>query len=311
MITAASVMLAALNADNEEYEELPDWEKDAYWHFWIGDDHWRIPKPFEIGIVAGTIPERVALNLLGAQENEKLAWTLKHNLLGTFGFSGPYGLPIPQAMQPLIEVAANRSFFFDSPVEGMADEGKLPEARYDASTSDTMIKLGEWTGSSPKKLQHMLEGYTGTMGAYALGIVDVVTRWATNHPGKPEKRIEDLPAFRTLYRGDSPRSNRYVGQLYDDLTKAEQVYKTIEAYRGEGKESLADRLIDKHAGRLSALGMLRKVRSDMSQIRKEILDIQNDRDLSSRQKRELIDEMISLRNEIAKEAVQAVKKTKH
>lgn len=309
MIAAVSVTLAMLNADNEEYEELPEWEKDAYWHFWIGEDHWRVPKPFEIGIVAGTIPERIALNLVGAQENEKLAWTLKHNLLGTFGFSGPYGLPMPQAMQPLIETAANRSFFFDAPVEGMADEGKLPEARYDASTSDTMIKLGEWTGTSPKKLQHMLEGYTGTMGAYALGTVDVVTRWATNHPGKPEKRIEDLPAFRTLYRGDSPRSNRYVGQLYDDLTKAEQVYKTIEAYRGEGKDSLADKLIDKHEDKLAALRMLRKIRSDMSQIRKAILDVQNDQGLSAKEKRERIDELIALRNEIAKDAVQAVKQS--
>ncbi|MEI7308699.1 LPD38 domain-containing protein [Pectobacterium carotovorum] len=36
----------ALSWDDERYEELPDWDKDAYWHVWIGDQHVRFPKPF-------------------------------------------------------------------------------------------------------------------------------------------------------------------------------------------------------------------------------------------------------------------------
>ncbi|WP_267248500.1 LPD38 domain-containing protein [Yersinia sp. Marseille-Q5920] len=55
MITAASLALMALNWDDKRYEELQDWDKDTYWHAWIGDQHVRFPKPFEIGLMFGTL----------------------------------------------------------------------------------------------------------------------------------------------------------------------------------------------------------------------------------------------------------------
>jgi len=304
MIAAFSVALAALHAGDDRYDELPDWEKDMYWHFWLPefgetDKHFRVPKPFEIGAIAGTMPERVAHNLIGSQENEKVAWALKNAMMDSFGFQ------LPQFLLPPMELAANKSFFFDTPIEGMADEGRMPQARYDHFTSDTMVKLGEWTGMSPKKLEHALVGYTGTMGAYALGAVDVVTRALTDHPGKPKQRLEDLPAFKTLYRGDSPRTSRYLGELYEDLRAAEEVYRTIMLYRGEGKDVLADRLIDKHQDKLSSLGLLRGMRRDMAQVRNAMVAVRNDASLSAEEKREHLDELIKLRNEMAKAAVRA------
>nr|WP_330163160.1 LPD38 domain-containing protein [Yersinia frederiksenii] len=65
MITAASLALMALNWDDKRYEELQDWDKDTYWHVWIGDQHVRFPKPFEIGLMFGTLPERFVRALGG------------------------------------------------------------------------------------------------------------------------------------------------------------------------------------------------------------------------------------------------------
>ncbi|MEI7282264.1 LPD38 domain-containing protein [Pectobacterium carotovorum] len=45
-IAGLSLALLALSWDDERYEELPDWDKDAYWHAWIGDQHVCFPKPF-------------------------------------------------------------------------------------------------------------------------------------------------------------------------------------------------------------------------------------------------------------------------
>lgn len=45
--------------DDERYKELEDWDKDTYFHFWIGDEHYRLPKPFEVGVIFNTIPERI------------------------------------------------------------------------------------------------------------------------------------------------------------------------------------------------------------------------------------------------------------
>ncbi|MCW2482781.1 hypothetical protein J5224_27300, partial [Candidatus Symbiopectobacterium sp. NZEC135] len=66
-IAGVSLALLALNWDDKRYEELPDWDKDAYWHFWAGDQHIRFPKPFEIGLMFGTLPERF-VRMLGGED---------------------------------------------------------------------------------------------------------------------------------------------------------------------------------------------------------------------------------------------------
>ncbi|MEO8755683.1 MAG: LPD38 domain-containing protein, partial [Casimicrobiaceae bacterium] len=53
MLMAATLALMFVNHDDERYEELQEWDRDAYWHTWIGDQHWRIPKPFEVGSLFG------------------------------------------------------------------------------------------------------------------------------------------------------------------------------------------------------------------------------------------------------------------
>ena len=39
MIMAASMALMAVNWDDERYEELQEWDKDTYYHFWIDGQH--------------------------------------------------------------------------------------------------------------------------------------------------------------------------------------------------------------------------------------------------------------------------------
>jgi hypothetical protein len=77
-----------LNDDDDDYQELPDWEKDAYWHvfphFNGKKQHIRIPKPFEIGFVAGTMPERMwRAWVTETQPSEKVKWALMHGIKET------------------------------------------------------------------------------------------------------------------------------------------------------------------------------------------------------------------------------------
>ena len=50
VLALASAALALSNDDDDRYKELPEWEKDTFWHIFNGDDHYRIPKPFELGL---------------------------------------------------------------------------------------------------------------------------------------------------------------------------------------------------------------------------------------------------------------------
>ncbi len=291
-----SFALAMLNDDDERYQELPDWDKDANWHFWLGDEHFRIPKPFEIGIVFGTIPERLYHTMAGNQESEKLLWSISHNLWETMAIN-----PTPQFAMPMIESVANRKFFFDAPIEGMSDQGKLPEARYDERTSMTMRIVGDWIGMSPKKLQHLWNGYFGTMGMYALGAADAVSNWATDRPDRPAKGIEDLPVMKVFYRGDkAAKSTQYTTDVYDYWSEVEEIYRTIRAFRKEGKVEEANELQAENRNKLKYRRALGKARKQLGDIRDKMNRISRNRLMDADRKKERMDDLIAQRNAISK-----------
>lgn len=290
-----SFALAMLNDDDERYQELPDWDKDANWHFWLGDDHYRLPKPFEIGIVFGTIPERLTHTLTGTQDAEKLLWSIKHNLWETMAIN-----PTPQFAMPIIENVANRKFFFDQPIEGMSDEGKIESARYNENTSMTMRVLGEWTGYSPKKLEHLLNGYLGTMGMYALGIADMFADHATGRADKPDWKLEDLPVIKALYRGDTNKSTQYTTDVFDRWSEIDQVFRTINSFKKEGRTEEAEELRADNLEKLRYRRQLGKARNQLGDIRKQMDQLSRNRIITAEAKREKMDGLIEKRNAIAK-----------
>lgn len=58
-ITVPSLVLWYLNKDDPRYQELPQWQKDIFWVIPGKDTLYKIPKPFELGILFGTVPERM------------------------------------------------------------------------------------------------------------------------------------------------------------------------------------------------------------------------------------------------------------
>lgn len=295
-IALFSVFLAALNDDDEKYQELQDWDKDAYWHFWIGDDHWRIPKPFEIGIIAGTIPERIYHGwLTDNQPPEKVRQALVHAMAGTLSFN-----PLPQAIIPAVEAWGNRSFFFDTPIEGMADKGKRPEDRYNTYTSDSMVALGQTFGASPKVLQHLWEGYTGTMGAYALAATDMLVRGVQDGKApRPAWSVSDLPVAKSFYRGSSPaRSTQYVTDLYDRLEEVNQIHRSIKDYAAtdEGK---ARELLNENLDKLTYRKALTGASKRLADLRKAQKRISNDQTMTPEAKRKMLDGINAQINKVA------------
>ena len=65
-IALASMALYALNQalNPDDWDKMEDWEKDTYFHFWVDGEHFRLPKPFEVGFIFGTIPERMMEQLI-------------------------------------------------------------------------------------------------------------------------------------------------------------------------------------------------------------------------------------------------------
>ncbi|MDR3354939.1 MAG: hypothetical protein LBO21_07860, partial [Synergistaceae bacterium] len=146
--------------DRKEYEEMPRRIKDLFWLFKVGDTWVRIPKPDTFGM-AGSLAERV---LDAAYKKEPAAFRgLPRSLWDA-------GVPpvIPTLLLPWIEAYANRSFFTGRPIVSQKYDRLPPELQYAAYTSGVSKLMGEYTGISPLKIDHVLRGIGGTLGSEAL-----------------------------------------------------------------------------------------------------------------------------------------------
>lgn len=298
MITAASLALLAHNWDDERYEGLPDWDKDANWHFWLGDHHWRIPKPFEIGVLFGTIPERMVRALGDKDTGAQFGKAVARAIGDTFALN-----PIPQIAKPVVETTVNYDFFKGGPIDGPQDLNVRAEARYNEQTSLLMRELGELTGFSPKQLEHLVIGYTGTMGSYVMAAADGLIRAA--RPGESASwRADEIPLVKAVYRGTGPaKSTQHMEEFYRMLNEVNQLKRTVDQYRSEGLTDKANELLEEQGGILKSRRSLSRTQQQVRVVRNKIELIQRDRTLAAEEKRRRIDEMLARRNDLVYQAV--------
>jgi hypothetical protein len=311
------------------YDELEDWDKDAYWHIAPGTDrHTRIPKPFEIGLVVGTGVERMyeamRYQLTEGESGDRPSKTwdaLMRGIMETMAIN-----PIPQLARGPAELQANRNFHFDSPIESLGDDKKAPEDRFGPRTSRparyasrAMTALvGDEHAVSPKKLDHLWRSYTAGMGGYLLDSADWVVRKAEGAPPEPEMALRDYPLVGRFMRGDTPGSTRYVDEFYTlrerALMQSTRVKEAVidgnaaKAARVEAEHGwlLGERIASKQAkGGFMHAGVraLTKVADRMGDLRKADQAIYDSRTMGRKEKREALDANTRERNALVKKMV--------
>ena len=298
LITAASLALLAQNWDDERYEELPDWDKDANWHFWLGDQHWRIPKPFEIGVMFGTIPERMVRAMGEKDTGAQFGKAVARAIGDTFALN-----TTPQIVKPMVEAAFNYDSFRGGPIDGPQDLAVKAEARYNEQTSLLMRELGELTGFSPKQLEHLVIGYTGTMGSYVMAAADGLIR--ASRPGESASwRADEIPLVKAVYRGTGPaKSTQHMEEFYRMLNEVNQLKRTVDQYRSEGLTDRANELLEEQGGILKSRRSLSRTQQQVRVVRNKIELIQRDKTMAAEEKRRRIDEMLARRNDLVYQAV--------
>ncbi len=244
MLMGASLALLAANWDNPDYEKLPEWEKDAYYHLWVDGKQFRIPKPFEVGAIFSTIPERFIRAAAGRDDTELGAERLLAMFLDTFSLD-----PTPQLFAPIIEQVANRDFFRDRPIVGLGHERLRPEAQYKPSTSETAKLVGRVMPDalgpvgSPVRIEHLLKAYFGTLGGYLLGMSDALVGMFGDQAPRPIPRLDQLPVLKRFFREQPSFSTKWSTEFYDLKREADELYSTIRALRRQGDTARANELV--------------------------------------------------------------------
>lgn len=305
LIMVASLLLALANDGEDWYEELPDWDKDTYWHFKVAGKHFRIPKPFEIGVIFATYPERIGRYLKGLDSGSKTARRLWANARDQLAIDLR-----PQLIRPMVDAYYNRDSFRERPIETVSDEGKLPQARYSTLTSDTTRVVGQGLAPvvnaldmGPKKLEFLVQGYFGTAGMYALALSDMLVRELEGKPAGPTMRWDDVPLVRTFYREDPARATQFESDLYSLRDQVGKIARTLKAYQRDGDAAKASEILLEHRAKLGVQGALERSARTLSSLNKARDQIMLDEDMAPAEKRARLDELQRKRNALARQVM--------
>ncbi len=309
IITGATLALLGSNWDDERYWELPEWERDIYYHFWLGGQHIRIPKPFEVGQILSTVPERMFEFMGKTGDGKLLAKRMLTMLSETFAMN-----PLPQVMKPAAERAMNFNTFTGLPIISRGDEFKQPEQQFNVFTSESLREMAEampdfapeWM-RSPKTLEHFVRGYFGSLGMYALTASDAITRAATGAPDDPEVKAGDWWVMKRFAPSSDMRETKYVAQFYDMHREITGLTRQIKELQKTAPEE-ARALQEANAQSLQFASRSDLTYSVLQSLRKQQEQIYASDDTPEGKRRRLA-ALATRRNQVAKGAVSAAPRT--
>ena len=272
-IVLPSLFLWYLNHDKDWYKDLDPDVKNNYWCLGkVG----RIPKPQEVGVIFGS-----GIEALLDQANAKDPEAIKN--LGKAVFSNLMPGIVPTLFLPLLEWQANYSYFKGRPLVSSKYQRLPDELQYNDYTSELSKSIGNnpLYKVSPMKVDNLVRGYTGTMGALLWSLPDYATDKAKNQPAR---NWYEYTPFRDFTVTDANMS-RPLNDFYGMLDAANRQHA---GYGVKGKPT-------------QAVQAIRKTGTIISNIRKDIDKITKSK-LTAERKRQLIDQRKAKMNQLARQA---------
>lgn len=284
-ITVPSLVLWYLNKDDPRYQELPQWQKDIFWVIPGKDTLYKIPKPFELGILFGTVPERMMQYMYDKEKGRNgpgfkgLGGSIWSNLAPSF---------IPTGLLPAIEWISNYSFFMGRNIVPLS-QSKLPDRQqYGPYTSYLARKVGNAFNLSPMKIDNAIQDVGGNLAALGNSIIDQAAGLAET---RPAKRASEMPGVRG-FTATPYASSDSVQRLRDDFSQQEKLYNEFKMtkQKPEGYDGVK---YMKYKAAMDAM-------NNTYRAEKKIMD---SKQLDSRQKRERLDRIKMQQTNIARRAL--------
>lgn len=283
-VTLPSLILYAINKDDEEIQELPQWERDLFWIARATPNQLiRIPKNFEVGVAFGSVPERM---LDWYRTNDPAGFkksmdTLSQALLPA---------AIPTALVPIGENFANKSSFTGRPIVPRGKEKLEPFLQAKDYTSEVSKLIGKAVNYSPAKIDNIIFGFTGGLGRLAaegidglleaFGIVDL--------PPQPERTLSDIPGLKAFVPRFPTGSTESIERFYKDYNEAQKVHKSLKALVVKGDQAEIQAYLKKNKALLNKARFkeLKGIAKQLSGLRKSVRSIYQSRKFSPKEKRQ-------------------------
>jgi hypothetical protein len=341
-ITVPSVLLWWANHDDPRYQEIPRWEKDLFWI--IPTDNWvdaqaqeadglpeymvrekdgkyqvnkghiyRLPKPQELGIIFGSLPERTLEAYF--DKNPKAYKDFKDTVGGIVTPSF-----VPDAIAPATEQYFNKSFFTGRDIVPQHLREVLPEYQYVDYTSETAKTLGRMVApidhavfgtpksgdgarmSSPMVLDNYIRSWGGSLGQYAVQLADkaLVKAGVSEDKVSPSATLSDLPFIKSFVVRFPNAGSNSVQDFQDNYRENKVVLDTIRHLAKEGDFDNMEKelLLNSNQDKLVQLDGINEALSTQS---KFIRLVHKNPDMTPDEKRQMIDGAYLMMTETAKQ----------
>lgn len=229
-----SLISMAISIDDEEYWALPLSFRDRFFVFPWGRDEsgarvWiKIPKPYGIGLFSTAterfVASQVGIDPLTGKRGDSRAWD---------GFAGSaLGQFLPPVnvagIMPLLELAANHSFFTGRPIVSRRDEDLPSEFQGRDRATDLAVVLGDAMGLSPAKIDYLVGAYTGGLGRD----ISQVASWMVGpsllgnepRPQSGSSGPATWPIVRSFMANSSRMDHEAIRRFYDDFSEARGIH---------------------------------------------------------------------------------------
>ena len=287
MMAAGTMAYAALMQDDESYKNATPEQRALNWFIPLPgvEASLRVPIPFELGYAFKSIPEMVFNVAFGDQK--------AGNAMKAFGALAYQTVPIgmPQGMKPIVEVATNYSFFTGSPVESDRMQGLTKSERYSPNTTELakMLSAATFGTVSPMQVEHLVRGYTGSLGITLLQIPNVAIRPLTDQAERPTKLINEYPVIGTLFQPADGRG--VVNAAHDRLGEFRQAKTTYNMMVAEGRGADAKAFAQKYSTEIALNSFGGSFRQQMGELAKLKRGIAASKTLTPDQKRDRVQEI--------------------
>jgi hypothetical protein len=311
-----------LNKDDPDYKEQPEWLKQAYYYFKIGDKPYRFPKPFEVGTLVSSMVEKT-LDWVRTNEPQEFARFAKDFL--TSNAKGFY--PFPTAIRPFAENFMNYSFFRDAPLVPKSLDRNLPNKFYYTEYTSETFKLvskllndlvgdDSFFATNPIHAENVFRSWTGGIGRYIIDILDyaLVKGEIIDDPIKPTDTLSKIPVIRAFDVRDVPGySAKSIVRFFEEYEKVDTILNGMDfAYKnGDFKEykKLQESLNLDH-------NLIKDTRQSIKDLDKQIRAIYNIKKFPNgdiptpNEKRELIDDHYKLMINFAQQGLTILENAK-
>lgn len=305
MIAGLTLALWFQNKDDERYKKLTRDSKLMYWHFFIGENHIKIPRPYDIGFAFASVPEIVADGIY-TKHGEDAAKDFMWGIKTMFSIGDVSGL-----FQPILDHSTNKNWR-GSPIvptylENLDDKGD----QYLNSTPLIYKELGKATGVSPILTQHYVGGY---LGLTAKMVEYTTEKMLWNEKEWGERPFEQNPAEFLTYRFQGKKQDSrtiYSEKYYELMQKAGGVKNSFElkkkkAFMDKGKDIKEYMSSDEKKAYLGLSDAMNKYKKTLTEIKNGVEFITYDKKLTKSEKEKLINETYSNETESFRKIIETV-----